>query len=186
MRRTDKLCLAALVLLWFGAALWEIGLDMAAYRKIEADKPPLELTWEAPMEEPVLVEAVALQLEPDPYRADIPLDRACQAALRESCEEHNVPVSLALGLIEEESGFDPEAVSSKGAYGLFQLNPKYFPKDLSPAENIRAGVSWLGELLERHGDPAAALRAYNLGWDDGDRVFAEAVQTAAARWEAVL
>lgn len=90
--------------------------------------------------------------------------------------------ALALGLIEEESGFDPEAVSARGAYGLCQLNPKYFPEGLSPAENIAAGVEWLGELLEVHGDPAAALRAYNLGYDDGDRLFSDAVLAAAERW----
>lgn len=135
------------------------------------------------MEEPRLLEAITLQLEPDPYREDVPLDRELQAALREACEEHDVPVSLALGLIEEESHVQPGVVSGKGAYGLCQLNPKYFPADLTPAENIAAGVAYLGELLERHGDTAAALRAYNLGYDDGDRVFSDAVLAAAERWE---
>ena len=92
-----------------------------------------------------------------------------------------ISVSLALGLIEVESSFRADAVSGEGAYGLCQLNPKYFPANLTPAENIAAGVAWLGELLKRHGDTAAALRAYNLGWDDGDRVFADAVLTAAER-----
>lgn len=131
-----------------------------------------------------LVEAVET-IQADPYDESIPLDRELQTALRETCAANDVPLSLALGLIEVESGFDPEIVSPKGAYGLCQLNPKYFPNDLTPAENIRAGVGYLGELLERHGDPAAALRAYNLGWDDGDRRFASAVLTAAERWESV-
>ena len=141
--------------------VWE--MDEAAYRAAKVDKPPV---------------AVAA-----PYREDVPLSWELQAALREACEEHSVPVSLALGLIQEESHFHLDVVSSKGAYGLCQLNPKYFPSDLTPAENIAAGVAWLGELLERHGDTAAALRAYNLGWDDGDRVFADAVLAAAERWE---
>lgn len=158
--------------------------DGAALRAAQKpDKPPAAPTWEAPLDQPRLLEAITLQLEPDPYREDVPLDRELQAVLREACEEHGVPVSLALGLIEVESGFRTDAVSSEGAYGLCQLNPRYFPADLDPAGNITAGVAWLGGLLERHGDAAAALRAYNLGWDDGDRKFAGAVLSAAERWE---
>lgn len=133
-----------------------------------------------------LVEAVET-IQADPYDESIPLDRELQTALRETCAANDVPLSLALGLIEVESGFDPEIVSPKGAYGLCQLNPKYFLTDLSPSENIAAGIGWLGELLElleQHEDTAAALRAYNLGHDDGDRKFADAVLAAAGEWGA--
>lgn len=157
------------------------GAALRAAQKV--DKPPAAPTWEAPLDQPRLLEAITLQLEPDPYREDVPLDRELQAVLWETCEEHGVPVSLALGLIEVESGFRVDAVSGEGAYGLCQLNPRYFPADLDPAGNITAGVAWLGGLLKRHEDAAAALRAYNLGWDDGDRKFAGAVLSAAERWE---
>lgn len=180
----DKRCLVALAVLWLVTGLLGEILDGGgAPAGQPEDKPPVEITWEAPLEQPQLLEAVTLQLEPDGYREDVPLVRELQEALRQACQEHNVPVPLALGLIQEESHFQVDAVSSKGAYGLCQLNPKYFPPDLDPAENIRAGVGYLGELLEQHGDTAAALRAYNLGWDDGDRVFADAVLAAAERWE---
>ena len=184
LSQMDKRCLMALAVLWLMTGLLGEALDGGVPPASQPeDKPPVEITWEAPLDQPQLLEAITLQLELDPYREDIPLDRELQAALREACEEHSVPVSLALGLIEEESHFQPDVVSSKGAYGLCQLNPKYFPADLTPAENISAGVAYLGELLERHGDTEAALRAYNLGWDDGDRVFADAVLAAAERWE---
>ena len=183
---TDRRCLVALALLWLvvGTLGETLGRDRR-FPPASEDKLLVETAWKAPLEQPQLLETITLQLEPDPYREDIPLERELQAALREACEEHDVPVSLALGLIEEESHFQVDVVSGKGAYGLCQLNPKYFPNDLTPAENIRAGVGYLGELLERHGDPAAALRAYNLGYDDGDRRFASAVLTAAERWESV-
>ncbi len=183
LSHTDKLCLMVLAGVVLTASLFDWAMDAVAYRASEADKPPMQLTWEAPLEQPQLLEAITLQLEPDGYRADVPLDRELQSALRAACEESGVPVSLALGLIEAESAFDPEVVSSKGAYGLCQLNPRYFPDDLTPAENIAAGIGWLGGLLERYEDPAAALRAYNLGYDDGDRQFADAVFAAAERWE---
>ena len=181
---TDKRCGAALLGILIAVTVCYELTDGAALREAQQeDKPSMEITWEAPIDQPQLLEAMQLQLEPDPYREDIPLDRELQAALRASCAESGVPVSLALGLIEEESGFDIDVVSRKGAYGLCQLNPKYFPRDLTPAENIAAGVGYLGELLEQHGDTAAALRAYNLGYDDGDRRFADAVLAAAERWK---
>lgn len=184
MSPTDKRFLAALAALWLVVGLaGEVLEGGGNAAPPPVDKPPVDITWEAPLEEPRLLEAITLQMEPDPYREDVPLDRELQSALWEACEANGVPVSLALGLIEEESHFQTDVVSSKGAYGLCQLNPRYFPADLTPAENIAAGVAWLGELLERHGDPAAALRTYNLGWDDGDRVFADAVLAAAERWE---
>lgn len=181
--REDRRWLTVCIVLFFAAHLIVWGMDEAAYRAAEADKPPAAPTWEAPLDQPRLLEAITLQLEPDPYREDVPLDRELQAVLREACKEHGVPVSLALGLIEVESGFRADAVSGEGAYGLCQLNPRYFPADLDPAGNITAGVAWLGGLLKRHEDAAAALRAYNLGWDDGDRKFAGAVLSAAERWE---
>ena len=184
MSLSDRRCLAALAGILAAVSVCYELTDGASHRAAqEVDKPPVELTWEAPLDQPQLLEAITLQLEPDPYREDVPLDQELQAVLWETCEAHGVPVSLALGLIQEESYFQTDTVSGKGAYGLCQLNPRYFPADLTPAENITAGIAYLGELLEQYGDAAAALRAYNLGYDDGDRVFANAVLAAAERWE---
>ena len=123
--------------------------------------------------------------EPEPaYRPDIPLSPELQQALHEACEEADVPVALALGVIQVESGFRTDAVSSRGCYGLMQLNPKYFPDKLSPEDNIREGVAYLGRLLEEHGDTAAALTAYAVGYDAGGRTYAGAVLEAAEGWTA--
>lgn len=86
------------------------------------------------------------------YRGDVPLSRELQAVLRESCEETNVDVNLALGLIEAESDFNPEAVSNCGCYGYMQLHPAWFPPDLCPEDNIRIGISYLAECVARYGD----------------------------------
>lgn len=182
LSKADKLCLVAIAVCFLTPHLVFWAIDEAAVRSTE-DKPLVEITWEAPLEEPQLLEAITAQLKNDHYREDVPLDRELQTVLWEACEEHSVPVSLALGLIEEESHFQTDIVSGKGAYGLCQLNPKYFPANLTPAENIDAGIGYLGELLTRYGDTAAALRAYNLGYDDGDRVFADVVLASAAKWE---
>lgn len=183
--RADLGRLAACAGIFLAAHLVVWAMDEAAYRAAEADKPsepPAEITWEVPMDQPQLLEAITLQLEPDPYREDIPLDRKLQETLREACEESGVSISLALGLIETESGFQPEADNGL-CYGLCQLNRRYYPADLTPAENLQAGIAHLGELLERYGDSAAALTAYNAGHDTGSRTYAAAVLAAAEKWK---
>lgn len=183
LSRTDKRCLAALAALWLVVGLVGEALDGGGSPVVqEVDKPPVEITWEAPLEEPQLLEAITLQLELDPHREDIPLDRKLQETLWEACEESSVPISLALGLIETESGFQPEADNGL-CYGLCQLNRRYYPADLTPAENLQAGIAHLGELLERYGDSAAALTAYNAGHDTGSRTYAAAVLAAAEKWK---
>lgn len=183
LSQTDKRCFAALAGLLAAVTVVYEATDGAALRAAEqADKPPVELTWEAPLDEPRLLEAVQLQLEPDLCREDVPLDRELQEVLGAACEEHGVPLHLALGLIEVESRFQPEADNGL-CYGLMQLNKRYYPDGLSPAENIQAGVAYLGELLRRYEDTAAALTAYNAGHDTGSRTYASAVLAAAERWE---
>lgn len=142
---------------------------------IELPQPSLEPAL-APAQEPLPTPT------PAPYDPDVPLSLELQLVLDEVCAETGVPVALALGLIEVESGFQADAVSPSGCVGLCQLNPLYFPDELSPADNIRYGVRHLGELLERYGDTAAALTSYNAGHDTGARSYAGAVLAAAERW----
>lgn len=130
----------------------------------------------------------ALPVEAEPvfvYRMDVPLTAELQETVWDACQEHNVEYELVLGLIEVESTFRTDAVSYVGCYGLMQLNPQYFPSDLSPAENIQYGVAFLAEKLNQYtGDIGAALTAYNAGHDTGNREYAEKVMAAAERWKA--
>lgn len=117
------------------------------------------------------------------YRLDVPLTEELQKTVWDACQEHNVEYELVLGLIEVESTFRTDAVSCVGCYGLMQLNPQYFPADLTPAENIQYGVAFLAEKLDQYaGNIGAALTAYNAGHDTGNREYAEKVMAAAERW----
>lgn len=196
--KTDKLCLIALAGIFISVNLTVWAMDEAAYRgtEINSEEETVEmaityadyLAAHRPVVEAIQedVEAAQEPVDDNWYMEDVPLSIELQEALREVCEENGVPIHIVLGLIEVESDFQVDAVSDEGCYGLMQLNNKYFPEDLTPAENIRAGVSHLGRLLKQYnGDVPAALRAYNLGWDDGDRMYAQAVMDASRKWEGV-
>lgn len=83
--------------------------------------------------------------------------------------EYGVDKALVKAVIQAESGYNPNAVSSKGAQGLMQLMPKTaqglkVSNSFDPTENIRGGVRYLRFLLDTFkGDVALAVAAYNAG-----------------------
>ena len=91
------------------------------------------------------------------------------AEIQEIARAHGVDPGLITAVMRTESGFDPTAVSSKGAGGLMQLMPGTAAAlgvvdRFNPRENIRGGVRHLRYLLDRYqGRVALALAAYNAG-----------------------
>ena len=82
---------------------------------------------------------------------------------------YRVPVELVEAIIDEESGWNPDAISNKGAAGIMQLMPgtavrfgvhNRFLAD----ENIHGGVAYLAWLKRRfNGDLRLITAAYYVG-----------------------
>ena len=87
-----------------------------------------------------------------------------------SCSrQYGVDSALVKAVIHAESGYNPSAVSPKGAQGLMQLMPKTaqglkVADSFNPSDNIRGGVRYLKFLLDTFkGNESLALAAYNCG-----------------------
>jgi hypothetical protein len=95
------------------------------------------------------------------------------APYEESISEHarrqGVAVDLVRAVIQVESAFNPVALSNKGAMGLMQLMPATAQElgvqnPFDPDQNIRGGVTYLKQLLNRYDQKVElALAAYNAG-----------------------
>lgn len=86
---------------------------------------------------------------------------------RAAARRHGIPEDLFLRLVRQESGFNPNARSHKGALGLAQLMPataRYLgvnPRD--PLQNLDGGARYLAEQYRKFGSWRLALAAYNAG-----------------------
>lgn len=113
------------------------------------------------------------------YQSPLPMEDRVRFARFCFDESHRLGIDplLAFSLIAVESGFDPKAVSSKGAVGMTQVLP-YVAQDTAsrvgiawrgsstlydPFENTRIGLHYFKSMVERFKNPILALEAYNRG-----------------------
>jgi hypothetical protein len=90
-----------------------------------------------------------------------------------------IPISMVLAIINQESSYRNSAVSEKGARGLMQLMPgtwnqymddsklkKEIGNSHIPTLNIRAGMAYLGDLTKKEKDWNKVLSIYVSGNKD--------------------
>ncbi len=84
-----------------------------------------------------------------------------------AARKHSVPEEMFLKLVQQESGWNPGAVSHKGATGLAQLMPgtaRHLGVDATdPKENLDGGARYLRQMYDKFGSWRLALAAYNAG-----------------------
>jgi soluble lytic murein transglycosylase-like protein len=178
-RRSSRFSLAFLPLLLSGAA----GADVFKYVDAAGhvhytDKPPhagYRMIIKTPgsalrLAAPAMEWSAGtrtLRLGPPPRAAG----RRSQytALIEEAAGRYNLDPALLHAVIKAESGYNPNAVSHKGAIGLMQLMPgtaaRYGVEDpYDPADNIGGGARYLSDLIAMFpSDIRLAVAAYNAG-----------------------
>lgn len=97
------------------------------------------------------------------------------------CNQNGVDYAVVLALIETESGYKWDAEGEKADTGYMQIMQKWHEDRmerlnagdlLNPFQNVRVGVDFLAELLERYGGSyEKALTAYQYGARGADELF---------------
>jgi len=120
----------------------------------------------------------SVRLTPKGKKVDAPTDAASPRysgnykgeyleVARALARKHGIPEDLFLRLVQQESGWNPGAVSVKGATGLAQLMPGTARKlgvDIdNPHQNLEGGARYLKMMHEKFGTWRLALAAYNAG-----------------------
>ncbi len=123
-----------------------------------------------PQSPPAAPAAVPVQAAPVQHRS-------AKELLDLAAERAGLPAAIVHSVAKAESGYQPNAVSPKGAIGLMQLMPQTAaalnvdPYD--PEQNATAGAMYLRELLIKYQDDphqvTKALAAYNAGPGAVDR-----------------
>lgn len=104
---------------------------------------------------------------------NVPLSHNLQDYIQHLCDDKDVPMSLVIALIDQESGFNQEATSNTDDYGLMQINSVNFNLAsstyhcvdiMNPYQNVYVGISLIAELMHKYdNDMNKALMAYNMG-----------------------
>lgn len=122
----------------------------------------------------------------DKQYLDIPLSEEIQDYIRELSLEYDVPFELLIAIMETESNFQSDLISSTNDYGIMQINKvnhKWLKEELGitdfldTKQSILCGTYIISGLYHKYdGDLHKSLTAYNRGeggmrkvWKKGTR-----------------
>jgi len=107
--------------------------------------------------------------------------------------QDKIPIPIILAIIEQESEFNPRAISNKGAKGLGQLMPAIWKSQIRDpfdcVANVTASLNHLTYLKTQLGDWRRVFRAYVAGEAHANNTgmdwYADSVMKKAEKWEKV-
>ena len=106
--------------------------------------------------------------------------QANDAYINEVSMQYNLEPSLVKAVIDTESCWEEQALSSSGCMGLMQISPRWHydrmerlgVTDLNDGrQNILVGCDLLAELISNYGDVGFSLMVYNQGYKSAKQSF---------------
>jgi len=116
----------------------------------------------------------------------------------EESKVNRIPIYIVLGVIETESSFKTNSISSEGARGLMQLMPaiwnEYVKSDQlsgfsskhDPALNVRVGIRYLSDLFKQYGDWRKVLKVYGGFINKSEKNYVKLVLSKAERYRKMI
>lgn len=122
--------------------------------------------------------------QPKPPKLDIPISKELQNHIYNLCNQNDNMYCLMIAIMEQESSFNPNSVSSDGRdFGLFQIrdiNFSWLKEELNindcidPFNNSKCAVHMVKKLIDKYEQYNLVLMAYNMGeygakkkWEQG-------------------
>lgn len=118
---------------------------------------------------------------------DVPLDNDIQEYIYHLSNSYGVDYDLIMAVIDTESGFNADIVSSTNDFGLMQINKinhKWLQEKLGitnfldAKQNANAGIYMLKKLFDVNGnDIVKVLMAYNMGQTGAERCWKQGIHS---------
>lgn len=160
----------------WGLILFMVSLPIAIFMMgavYESKNPflPGDFTWVAENPNLVMIDGMIAQLEP---RLDPAIRKYYSFFIEKYTSLYKIDPALMVSVIHIESGWNPLALSKRGAVGLTQIMTKYHADMIEKNGNtieeasyvevsIKNSCEYLSGLLKRFNNPSLAIAAYNCG-----------------------
>lgn len=168
-----------------GAAIVQTGTTTAVAEQApqSAQAGPVELLVkvQAPAPAPATAAPAAPAEPQEPAYYDIPLSHDLQDHVRQEAEAREIPPELILAMMDQESDYRTDLVSTTNDYGVMQINrinhdmlreELGITDFMDPEQNITCGTYMIGQLVDKFdGDLHRALTSYNRGETGARRYY---------------
>ena len=158
-----------------------------------AEPTAAQASYDISAAEPITIRLDYLETQPETAESteaayiyyDVPMDKHLQEYAQDLCREYDFPYKYVVAIIDQESAFQPDAVSGTSDYGLMQINKinhEWLRETLGvtdffdPEQNIQCGIYMIQRLYHKYGeDITAALMAYNCGETGAAELWAQGI-----------